>query len=250
MASPFSFLKKFGLFSPGTVKNGGKISHPGMKNLYEELKKIGFRETRWQIISKEQLAGLVLPLTDGENELHIRFYRDRVFAECEAARIYISHLFKKAINANSFFWVSLKNLYFKLFFELFNNANKSIGMIDIKREEREEIRGLALDNLRYMTLAEIEERLLVIEYEKPRRIYKVKENFNWDDEIEASEIAYLDVEKAQLERKRQFILDRRNDWKAKGIWNIIVPIVVSVITAYLVSVFVMKLGGKISESIQ
>lgn len=116
MANPFSFLKKFGLFSPGTVKNGGKISHPGMKNLYEELKKIGFRETRWQILNKEQLAGLVLLLTDGENELHIRFYKDRVFAECEAARIYISHLFKRAINANCFFLgIANKNLPEKTF---------------------------------------------------------------------------------------------------------------------------------------
>ena len=113
-----------------------------------------------------------------------------------------------------------------------------MGMVDIKAGKYEEIRGLALDNLRHMTLAQIEERLLVIEYEKPRRIHEASENYsgNWDDEIEANEIAYLDVEKAQLERKRQFILDRRNSWKAKLAWGLVIPIIVSIITAYIVSV--------------
>ena len=50
----------------------------------------------------------------------------------------------------------------------------------------------------------------------------------------------LQDELKKLEIKRQFILDRRNSWVAKSVWNVVVPIVISVITAYLVSVFVMR----------
>lgn len=92
------------------------------------------------------------------------------------------------------------------------------------------------------SLKKIEARLLEIEHEKPTRIHNACENYsgNIDDEIEANDIAYLDVEKAQLQLKRQFILDRRSSWMAKSIWNVVVPIAVSVVTTYLVSVFVMK----------
>ena len=88
----------------------------------------------------------------------------------------------------------------------------------------------------YSSMKKIEERLLEIEREKPMRIYHARENYSgsMEDEIEADDIKYLGVEKTQLQLKRQFILDRRNGWKAKGIWDIALPIVASVITAYLV----------------
>lgn len=95
---------------------------------------------------------------------------------------------------------------------------------------------------RHTSLKKIEARLLEIEHEKPMRIHNAKENYSGsiDDEIEAGDIRYLDVEKTQLQLKRQFILDKRNGWKAKSVWNVIVPIIVSVITTYLVSLFVMR----------
>lgn len=114
-------------------------------------------------------------------------------------------------------------------------------MFDIKGQEREEMRGPALDDLRYMTLAQIEERLLVIEYEKPRRIHNAQENPSgdeWDQIMEADEIAHLDVEKAQLQLKRQFIIDRRESWLPKTIWNLIVPIIAAIITAYITAALV------------
>ena len=90
------------------------------------------------------------------------------------------------------------------------------------------------------SLRDIEKRLLEIEEEKPRRIHNAKEDYSgsWGDIMEADEIAYLDVEKVILQMKRQFILDEREGWKARATWSIIVPIVVAIITAYLVSVFV------------
>lgn len=40
---------------------------------------------------------------------------------------------------------------------------------------------------------------------------------------------------ARLETERNFILDRRNGWKAKSLWNVFVPILITMITAYLLS---------------
>jgi len=47
----------------------------------------------------------------------------------------------------------------------------------------------------------------------------------------------LQKEKEKLNVQRRFILDRRESWLPKIIWNILVPILVATITAYLVSVF-------------
>lgn len=91
-------------------------------------------------------------------------------------------------------------------------------------------------------LRKVEDRLLEIEHEKEARLYNLREDSSGsiEDEIERSDISYLDVEKKQLQLKRQFILDERNGWKAKSIWNIIVPIsvsiIVSVITVYVIHI--------------
>ncbi|MCX6731814.1 MAG: hypothetical protein NTX55_02380 [Candidatus Parcubacteria bacterium] len=92
-------------------------------------------------------------------------------------------------------------------------------------------------------MQEIEKRLLEIEEEKPRRIHNASENYSgsWDDELETLDIAYLDVEKAILQMKRQFILDKRNNWRARVFWNIVIPIIVAIITAYLVSIFIRSI---------
>lgn len=84
-------------------------------------------------------------------------------------------------------------------------------------------------------LAAIEKRLLEIEPEKARRIYDLHENWNGtdDDTIEEYNIEYLDIEKGTLQMRRQFILDRRESWLPKSIWNLIVPIVIAVIAAYI-----------------
>lgn len=87
------------------------------------------------------------------------------------------------------------------------------------------------------SLKKIEGRLLEIEQEKSVRAHNAQENYSGiiEDQIEEEEIEHLDIEKKQLELKRQFILDQRNSWKSRGIWNIIVPIIVSVATVYFVS---------------
>ncbi len=90
------------------------------------------------------------------------------------------------------------------------------------------------------SLQETEKRLLEIEEEKPRRIHNLQENYSAsiEDELEVINIANLDTDKITLQMKRQFILDRRNNWKARVFWSIVVPIIVTIITAYLASVFI------------
>ena len=87
------------------------------------------------------------------------------------------------------------------------------------------------------TLESIQSRLLEIQEERPRRLHNLKENYSSsiEDEMEAMDISFLDVEQAKLEMKRQFILDRREGWKAKVVWNIVVPIFLAIITAYFVA---------------
>jgi hypothetical protein len=86
------------------------------------------------------------------------------------------------------------------------------------------------------SLAAIEKRLLEIEEEKPRRIHNLSESYSNSNEdiIEGMDIQWLDTEKAILQLKRRFILDRRESWKSKAVWNVFVPILVATITALIV----------------
>ena len=92
------------------------------------------------------------------------------------------------------------------------------------------------------SLKEIEKRLLEIEEERPRRLHNLKENYSnsLNDEIAGINISYLDVEKARLQMERRFALDKRNNWLARIIWSGVVPIIVAVITAYLVTILIGK----------
>ncbi|MEK7077883.1 MAG: hypothetical protein AAB928_02200 [Patescibacteria group bacterium] len=50
------------------------------------------------------------------------------------------------------------------------------------------------------------------------------------------------AEISALESERNFIVDRRNDrrngWKQRLIWNVCVPIIVAIITAYIVAKYI------------
>lgn len=47
---------------------------------------------------------------------------------------------------------------------------------------------------------------------------------------------------AILESERNFILDRRNGWKSKILWNVLVAIIVAVVTTYIVTAFISGSG--------
>ncbi len=98
-----------------------------------------------------------------------------------------------------------------------------------------------------MKLFSIEKRIIELKQEiakKPKELRKRLEDVGVSqsqlDGLVENENEPLQDELKKLEIKRQFILDRRNSWVAKSVWNVVVPIVISVITAYLVSVFVMR----------
>lgn len=93
-------LRTFGVFAP-RVCSGSKLPE-SLAGIYATLKSIGFRETRWQFIFESQIAGLVFPYNDGRNEVHIRFYDDRVFAEFEIGRASIAHFLGPFLNANPY----------------------------------------------------------------------------------------------------------------------------------------------------
>jgi len=50
--------------------------------------------------------------------------------------------------------------------------------------------------------------------------------------------AKREAEIAALEAERQFILDKRNGWKQKVIWGVLVAIAVSVVATYIVTAFI------------
>ncbi|WP_211051404.1 hypothetical protein [Parasphingorhabdus halotolerans] len=80
-----------------------------MSELYNELINKGFRETRWQYIFEGQIGGLVFPYNDGRNEVHVRFYSDRIFSEYEVGRSSFAHFLGPFLNANPFLLDLLKD---------------------------------------------------------------------------------------------------------------------------------------------
>jgi len=97
-ASPGRAVRTIGLFSPrhwfGLRPDGSIRSW-----LYYCLKGVGFKETVWQFVYSGQLAGLILPLEDGNKEIHVRFYCDRIEAELEVGRYYLDHFFAPRMEA-------------------------------------------------------------------------------------------------------------------------------------------------------
>jgi len=92
-------LVNFAIFVP-RITNGSDIFDKSMMRLYHQLKEFGFRETPWQFVFDGQIGGVVLPHDSGKNEIHVRFYHDRIFAEFEIGRSYPSHFVGPRWNAN------------------------------------------------------------------------------------------------------------------------------------------------------
>lgn len=96
-------FRTIALLAP-SVRFGTRITNPRMGSLYRKLRDLGFAETPWQYVFSGQVGGLVLSHTKanhlGRNEVHVRFYADRIFAEFEIGRAYISHFFGPRLNAN------------------------------------------------------------------------------------------------------------------------------------------------------
>lgn len=107
-------LKTFGIFTPSQV-NGNCIEGSDFETIYKKLKKFGFQETKWQFIYQDQIAGLVLPFkrtncASEQDEIHIRFYKNRIFAEFEIGRAYPSHFIGPRYNANRYLFKMIRQL--------------------------------------------------------------------------------------------------------------------------------------------
>lgn len=94
-------FKTLGIIHP-SVCDGSLLSVGAQRRIVSVLKDCGFRETRWQFIYENQVYGLVLPYENGKNEVHIRFYSDRVFTEYEIGRASFAHFLGPFLNANGF----------------------------------------------------------------------------------------------------------------------------------------------------
>jgi hypothetical protein len=91
-----------------------------------------------------------------------------------------------------------------------------------------------------MKLNRIEKRILEIDRivtdkkrEKEIRTPGVVQSIN-DARIEQANKPLLD-ERQQLTTEREFIIARRDNLFWRAIWNILVPVVVSILTVYLIS---------------
>lgn len=93
----------FGIFSYRIVK-GKEIQDHILEKVYVLLKMKGFKETPWQYVYEGQLGGLVLPYNDSKNEIHVRFYQDRVVSEFEIGRSYVTHFLGPRYNANRYLY--------------------------------------------------------------------------------------------------------------------------------------------------
>lgn len=85
----FGVLKPWVCLRPALTSNYHRA-------IYRALLSIGYRETVWQYIFDGQIGGLVRPGTD---DIHIRFYDDRLFAEIEISRAFVSHFYGPRFNA-------------------------------------------------------------------------------------------------------------------------------------------------------
>lgn len=94
-------LISLGIFSKDSC-DGSLIDQAHMKEIYDALISLGFKKTRWQYIFEGQLAGLVMPYNDGKNEVHIRFYHDRIFAEYEVGRSSFAHFLGPFLNSRPY----------------------------------------------------------------------------------------------------------------------------------------------------
>jgi len=91
-----------------------------------------------------------------------------------------------------------------------------------------------------MNLRKIENRIIQIKQEianKPAELHRPVPQVFIDGEVKKA-LKPLNEELDKLQSQRQFILDRRNNLFWKAVWNVVVPILVSLITTYTL----IKLG--------
>lgn len=85
-------------------------------------------------------------------------------------------------------------------------------------------------------IAEIQKQISQT-YETAYKKYSVKDHA--DMAAEGGKTKLLRNELDELEIKRKFLLDRRESWLPKTLWNVVVPILSSIVTS-IVTLYVSK----------
>ena len=150
-------LRTFGIFARKICRSP-ELDLDELKEAYRFLQSVGFRETNWQFVFEGQTAGLVLPYNNGENELHIRFYHDRIFTEYEVGRSSIAHFLGPFYNANPYVIALLKG---NISDRSFKTVTKLMSLNNLYSEEcsMELWNHRELDNAKHQNISAIK-RLL------------------------------------------------------------------------------------------
>jgi len=78
--------------------------------IYQTLKNLGFRETRWQYVYSGQIGGLIWNPRHGLIEHHIRFFEDdRIYVEIEFGRSTILHYLNHRMYLNNYLLAKIRN---------------------------------------------------------------------------------------------------------------------------------------------
>jgi hypothetical protein len=95
-------------------------------------------------------------------------------------------------------------------------------------------------------LKNIEKRIVEIQkqisqtYETAYKRFPVKDHA--DMAAEGGKTKLLRNELEELETKRRFLLDRRESWLPKTIWNVVIPIAISIIVTILTLYITNRFG--------
>ena len=91
------------------------------------------------------------------------------------------------------------------------------------------------------TLTKIEKKLVKNQENLNEIDYNMRENYS-EPEAEHWEFEANEIEKINkvLEIKRRHVLDRRNSWRAKIIWSVLIPIILSLLISILSIYFGLK----------
>ncbi len=90
------------------------------------------------------------------------------------------------------------------------------------------------------TLTKIEREIVENQKRMNEIEYEVRENYNDESWILEHEYTELEKHNKVLELERRHKLDRRNSWRAKMIWSILVPIILSLLISMLSVYFGLK----------
>lgn len=89
------------------------------------------------------------------------------------------------------------------------------------------------------TLSKIEKELESNQERLNQIDYDMRENFILPNVWE-HEITEIKNRNKVLEIKRKHALDRRDGWTNRFIWSVVAPIILTIITAYLINLFRLK----------